>query len=182
MIAKVRELPLEEMGVTNTIKAAIKIRLMYIAPYLQTWPQAMSIGAIPSNVPHTLHAIASMSDDIWHRVGDKSTDINWYTKRGLIGGVYVATELFMLTDKSPEYVDTWDFLERRLQDVMMVGGAIKESEHVLNVVATGFQAVAMGLSSVMSPVSSSKTTSTKAPSNISEPTYIPEEEKETKKQ
>jgi len=182
MIAKVRELPLEEMGVTNTIKAAIKIRLMYITPYLQTWPQAMSIGAIPTNVPHTLHAIATMSDDIWHRVGDKSTDINWYTKRGLIGGVYVATELFMLTDKSPEFVDTWDFLERRLQNVMMVGGAIKESEHVLNAVATGFQAVAMGLSSVMNPSNSSSASVPSKTSAVSQPTYIPDEEKETRKQ
>ena len=30
----------------------------------------------------------------------------------------------MLTDYSPEFADTWDYLDRRLKDVMTVGKAM----------------------------------------------------------
>jgi len=30
--------------------------------------------------------------------------MDWYTKRALLGGVYTATELYMLTDYSPGMV------------------------------------------------------------------------------
>lgn len=36
-------------------------------------------------------------------------------------GVYVSTELFMLTDKSKDFRETWEFLERRLNDVLFLG-------------------------------------------------------------
>jgi ubiquinone biosynthesis protein COQ9 len=123
---QVKLLPLEEMGVTDTVKCAVKFRLLYMAPYINTWPQAMAIGALPPNLPSTMNSLASISNDIWQRVGDKSTDISWFTKRGLLSGVYVATELHMLTDKSKNYEDTWDFLERRLEDISRVGGNFKD--------------------------------------------------------
>lgn len=69
----------------------------------------------------TIQQLAQITDDVWHAAGDKSTDYNWYTKRGLLAGVYTATELYMLTDYSPEFADTWDVLDRRLQDVMTIG-------------------------------------------------------------
>lgn len=45
-------------------------------------------------------------DDIWHGAGDRSTDMDWYTKRALLGGVYTATELYMLTDFSAGWTST----------------------------------------------------------------------------
>ena len=60
-------------------------------------------------------------DDVWYAAGDISADFNWYTKRALLAGVYTATEAFMLTDYSPGYADTWEALDRRLQDVAALG-------------------------------------------------------------
>lgn len=40
-------------------------------------------------------------DEIWHAVGDHSSDVDWYVKRGILAAVYTATELYMLTDHSP---------------------------------------------------------------------------------
>jgi hypothetical protein len=44
-----------------------------------------------------------------------------------LGGVYVATELHLLTDQSPDYQDTWEFLHGRVSEWerLFVGG--KES-------------------------------------------------------
>ena len=69
---------------------------------------------------------AQLVDDIWHACGDTATDYNWYTKRGLLAAVYAATELFMITDYSPGYADTWQSLDRRLKDVKRFGSAATE--------------------------------------------------------
>lgn len=69
---------------------------------------------------------AELVDEIWHACGDTATDYNWYTKRGLLAGVYSATELFMITDYSPGYADTWKALDRRLEDVKRIGSATTE--------------------------------------------------------
>ena len=52
--------------------------------------------------------------------------MNWYTKRALLAGVYTATELYMLTDYSPGYAETWDALDRRLRDVMALSRAASQ--------------------------------------------------------
>ena len=48
-----------------------------------------------------------------------------YTKRGLLAGVYCASELYMLTDTSPGFADTWAALDRRLADVLQLGKAAR---------------------------------------------------------
>ena len=53
-------------------------------------------------------------------LGDTSTDINWYTKRATLSGVYSATVLYWLGDDSPGNAATWDFLDRRIDDVMSI--------------------------------------------------------------
>lgn len=40
-------------------------------------------------------------DEIWHAAGDKASDIDWYAKRTILGGIYSTTEIYMLTDSSP---------------------------------------------------------------------------------
>ena len=50
-----------------------------------------------------------------------------YTKRALLSGVIAATELYMLTDFSPGYADTWAALDRRLRDVSQLGKAASQA-------------------------------------------------------
>ena len=44
-----------------------------------------------------------------------------YSKRVSLSGVYAATEVYMLSDYSPGLADTWQSLDRRLEDVMRLG-------------------------------------------------------------
>ena len=53
--------------------------------------QAMAVKALPPNIPSVLETLALMVDDIWYMAGDKSTDINWYTKRALLASLYTST-------------------------------------------------------------------------------------------
>ena len=91
----------------DIIRAAIKERLTYMSPYVTSWPQAMALGALPQNASNTLSNLVIMADLISLHAGDRSTDINWYTKRAMVTSIYAATEVFMLTDTSYEFEDTW---------------------------------------------------------------------------
>ena len=59
-------------------------------------------------------------DLMWRAAGDTATDFNFYTKRGLLAGVYGSTILFWLDDGSEGYAESWAFLDRRIADVMNI--------------------------------------------------------------
>lgn len=80
--------------------------------------------AQPSNIPTSLSELASLSDEIWFLAGDTAVDSSWYTKRASLSSIYAATELFMTTDKSTEFADTKEFLDRRFRDVQAVGSVL----------------------------------------------------------
>ncbi len=46
-----------------------------------------------------------------------STNFSFYTKRGLLAGIYAMTTLYWLEDRSANFTDTRDFLERRLAEI-----------------------------------------------------------------
>lgn len=112
---------LQTMSVTDRLKFGVRARLELIAPVLSTWPQAMGLGASPQNAPTTFNKLAKLSDEIWYFAGDKSTDASWYTKRALLTGIYASTELFMLSDASPSFQETWAFLDRRIDESIALG-------------------------------------------------------------
>jgi ubiquinone biosynthesis protein COQ9 len=47
-----------------------------------------------------------------------SDDLNWYSKRAILSGVYSSTVLYWLGDQSPGHAATWAFLDRRIEEVM----------------------------------------------------------------
>ena len=44
--------------------------------------------AFPLNIPSSLENLGLLVDDIWYFAGDRSTDMNWYTKRALLAALY----------------------------------------------------------------------------------------------
>lgn len=112
---------------TSFIRDAVEYRLRLNTSYIDSWPNAMAKMALPQNTPGSLKLLAELCDDIWYEAGDRSTDINWYTKRGLLAAVYKSSEFYMIQDKSEDFLETWKFLDRRLQDLGTVGKFIRES-------------------------------------------------------
>ncbi|KAK9099566.1 hypothetical protein Syun_026611 [Stephania yunnanensis] len=111
---------------SDRIAKLVRIRLEMQAPYISKWPQALSIQAQPANIPTSFKQRAMLVDEIWHAAGDQASDIDWYAKRTALGGIYSATEIYMLTDKSPEFRDTWTFLGHRVKDAYDIGKTIQE--------------------------------------------------------
>ncbi len=73
-------------------------------------------------------------DLMWKFAGDKSTDYNYYTKRSLLFTVYSSTASFYMADDSKDNVDTWSFLDKRIQNVMKIG-SLKKNLTISNIFA-----------------------------------------------
>jgi len=91
---------------------------------IHRWQEALALIAQPSNLPTAISELSSLSDEIWFLSGDTSVDTSWYTKRASLSTIYAATELFMTTDKSSDYKDTREFLDRRFGEVQVIGHAM----------------------------------------------------------
>ncbi|CAG8437761.1 10135_t:CDS:10 [Ambispora gerdemannii] len=114
------------LRVPQKIRLACVTRLNLTKPLIHRWPEALAILAQPNNVGLSAKHLAKLSDEIWFLAGDKSANMNWYTKRGELALIYAATELYMTQDKSPEYQATFEFLDRRLQEIAFLGKTISE--------------------------------------------------------
>jgi len=124
MLQALDGMDLENMRVRDRIIAAIQARFEQNLPHREAVRRALAVLSMPLNAPVGMRCVSRTVDAIWRAAGDSSTDYNWYTKRGLLAGVYTATVLYWLNDKSEGNTDTHNFLERRIETVMRIGGAI----------------------------------------------------------
>ena len=114
---------LSTLKLREKVALAIRLRLEYAAPHREAVRKAISAMAMPQRAPQALRQLHRTVDAIWHAAGDVSTDFSWYSKRFLLAGVYSATLLFWVDDRSPNHEATWAFLDRRIADIMRIYGA-----------------------------------------------------------
>jgi ubiquinone biosynthesis protein COQ9 len=112
----------ESLRLRDKVALAVRLRLEENAWHREAISRAVSFLALPINAALATRLLYRTVDAIWHAVGDRSTDYNFYSKRLLLAGVYSATLLYWLNDRSENSVDTWRFLERRIDEVIAVGG------------------------------------------------------------
>ncbi|XP_041124413.1 ubiquinone biosynthesis protein COQ9, mitochondrial-like isoform X2 [Polyodon spathula] len=127
------------------LRDAVEARLRMLIPYIEIWPQAMSILLLPHNIPESLKHLSTLVDDIWYYAGDRSTDLNWYTRRAALTGIYNTTELVMVQDSSPDFEETWKFLENRVSDVMNMANTAKQVQSTGEAVVQGIIGAAITL-------------------------------------
>ncbi|XP_036399709.1 ubiquinone biosynthesis protein COQ9, mitochondrial-like isoform X2 [Megalops cyprinoides] len=135
----------EKKTTAEFLRDAVEIRLRMLIPYIDTWPQAMSILLLPHNIPDSLKHLSTMVDDIWYYAGDRSTDLNWYTRRAALTGIYNTTELVMLQDSSPDFQDTWAFLDNRINDIVNMANTAKQAQATGEAVVQGLMGAAVTL-------------------------------------
>ncbi|NWH77604.1 COQ9 protein, partial [Piaya cayana] len=136
----------EKKPTDQFLRDAVEARLRMVIPYIEKWPQALSILLMPHNIPSSLSLLSSMIDDIWHYAGDQSTDINWYTRRAVLTGIYNTTELVMMQDSSPDFEDTWRFLENRVADAMKMGDTANQVQSTGEAIVQGLMGAAVTVS------------------------------------
>jgi ubiquinone biosynthesis protein COQ9 len=123
MLKALEEIDLDSMGMTARVRTAVEVRLRQAEPYREAVARSIAFLALPQNAMLGAKLLYRTVDAIWHAAGDTSTDWNFYSKRGLLAGVFSSTVLYWLNDSSEDYADTMDFLDRRLRDVAAFGKA-----------------------------------------------------------
>jgi ubiquinone biosynthesis protein COQ9 len=116
-----QRLPLEKLGgmkIRDKIRALVWTRLEIMGPAREAVRRALSILAMPQNVPLGLRIGWRSADLMWRLAGDTSTDFNHYTKRMTLGAVYGSTLLAWIDDETEGWSETAAFLDRRIDDVM----------------------------------------------------------------
>lgn len=112
--------PLESMKIREKVAFAIRTRLELVEKDRESVRRAASLFALPMNAVEGGKLIWETADAIWKALGDESRDLNWYSKRATLSGVYSAVVLYWLQDETEDRAATWAFLDRRIEDVMRI--------------------------------------------------------------
>lgn len=119
MVAALAEAPLADMRFRDKVAHAVRLRLEGVEEK-EAVRRGTTLFALPQYAPDGAKLIWGTADAIWTALGDTSDDINWYTKRATLSGVYSATALYWLGDDSDDHEETWAFLDRRIENVMQI--------------------------------------------------------------
>ena len=123
-LARMAAVELQEFKIRDQIALLVRTRLEVLAPHeaaVRKEAAYLALSGRPDLGPRLVWRTASR---LWYAAGDKATDFNYYSKRGLLVGVITATTLCWLADNSSDKADTWAFLERRIENVMQFGKAM----------------------------------------------------------
>lgn len=120
MVADMEARGLEGLKIREKVALGVRVRLERAEPHKEAVRRALAYLALPGNAGLASRSLYRTCDAIWRACGDKSTDFNFYTKRGLLAAVYTSTLLYWLDDASDGHEDSWAFLDRRIADVMKV--------------------------------------------------------------
>lgn len=126
MLEALVQQPLKDMKIRERIAIAVKTRILQHEPHRAAIPATLRFFALPNHVSLGSKLLLHTCSEMWYAAGDTSTDFNYYTKRFLLAGVYSSTLLYWLEDHSDGYKDTWEFLGRRINDALALGGAGKK--------------------------------------------------------
>jgi len=116
MVAQMAETDLSVMRYSARVAHAIRLRLELADK--EAIRRGTTLFALPQNAGDGAKAIWGTADRIWEALGDTSRDVNWYTKRMTLSAVYSSVVLFWLGDTSEDQHATWEFLDRRIDNVM----------------------------------------------------------------
>ena len=101
------------------IALALENRLMHVIPKKALINSCAAL-LLPQNICAGSKAAGKTSDLIWKYAGDKSTDMNYYTKRGLLLPVYLSARAFYIADNSKNHQDTKDFIKNALDNIINI--------------------------------------------------------------
>jgi ubiquinone biosynthesis protein COQ9 len=118
MVTRLKAMDLSALRFRDRITTAVRARLELADRELVR--RGTTLFSLPNHAADGARAIWGTADAIWSALGDTSEDLNWYTKRATLSAVYGATVLYWLGDESSDRQATWDFLDRRIDQVMQV--------------------------------------------------------------
>ena len=118
MEKRLGEMDLKSMKIRERIATAVKTRLAILKPHKEAARRAAALLSLPMNAGLGAKLMYRTVDAMWRAAGDTSTDFNFYTKRGILAGVYGSTAMRWFNDTSEDEKTTEEFLAARIDNVM----------------------------------------------------------------
>jgi ubiquinone biosynthesis protein COQ9 len=109
---------LKAMKIRERIATAVKTRLAVLKPHKEAARRAAAFLSLPIHAALGARLVYRTVDAMWRAAGDTSTDFNFYTKRGILAGVYTSTAMRWFNDTSDDEKATDEFLTARIENVM----------------------------------------------------------------
>ena len=119
MVKALQAADLSGMKFREKVAFALRTRLDVISDK-EAVRRGTALFALPHMAADGAKLIWGTADLIWDTLGDTSDDVNWYTKRATLSGVYGAVVLYWLGDDSVGAQATNAFIDRRIDDVMQI--------------------------------------------------------------
>jgi ubiquinone biosynthesis protein COQ9 len=122
-IAMARAYPLERietLKIRERIRDLVLFRIETFNPRKEALRRALAILAQPQNALAGARLAWRSADRMWRIVGDRATDFNHYSKRGILSALYTSTMLVFIDDDGEDLAATRGFLDRRIDDVMKI--------------------------------------------------------------
>jgi len=107
-----------DLRIRGKVTAGVAHRLEGLEPHREAARRAAAALALPAFAGLAPRLAWRTADAIWRACGDRATDYNHYTKRGILSGVYLSTFAVWLSDASPEGERWRAFLDARIENVM----------------------------------------------------------------
>jgi ubiquinone biosynthesis protein COQ9 len=118
MERRLAAMDLKAMKIRERIATAVKTRLAILKPHKEAARRAAALLSLPMHAALGAKLVYRSVDAMWRAAGDTSTDFNFYTKRGILAGVYGSTAMRWFNDTSQDEKPTADFLAARIDNVM----------------------------------------------------------------
>jgi ubiquinone biosynthesis protein COQ9 len=118
MEKRLAAIDLKAMKIRERIAAAVKTRLAILKPHKEAARRAAALLSLPMHAALGARLMYRTVDAMWRAAGDTSTDFNFYTKRGILAGVYGSTAMRWFNDTSTDEKTTEEFLAARIENVM----------------------------------------------------------------
>lgn len=101
-------------------RVALAIRLRLELADKEAVRRGSTLFALPQHAAEGANLLWGTADAIWTALGDTSRDVNWYSKRASLSAVHAATVLYWLGDTSDDHTATWEFLDRRIDNILQI--------------------------------------------------------------
>ncbi|GAN76678.1 COQ9 family protein [Acidisphaera rubrifaciens] len=110
-----------ELRTGERLRALVAARLADHRTHRPAARRAFAVLGLPANRGAAARTLFATADAAWGAVGDRSTDMNWYTKRATLAGIYGATLLVWLGTDDPDDERALAFFDRRVATTARLG-------------------------------------------------------------
>ena len=102
----------------DKIKTILELKFDSNEYLKKSLPEMLKFLLRPGNLLMSIKMLHENSDFIWNLAGDKSNDFSYYSKRGLLSMVYLATLIYWLNDKSTKGIGTKNFISKSVDGIV----------------------------------------------------------------